>query len=199
MNIETIFRMLTVFYLIVVFGISGYYRRKADQGGGELDKSEGQRLLVFLRLFFLLVIFPLLGYLINPAWVEWARLPLPLWLRWAGAVVGAATIPFFVWLFRSIGFGISPTQTTREDHMLVTHGPYRWIRHPLYTGGFVFYLAISLMTTLWWLAGGLLLGMIAIGLRTPREERLLVEEFGDEYRDYMKRTGRYFPRPWGSA
>jgi protein-S-isoprenylcysteine O-methyltransferase Ste14 len=194
MNIDSIFRLLTIIYLVAGFGVSGYYRRKADQEGGELDKSEGQGLLVFLRLFFLLVILPLFGYLINPAWVEWARLPLPLWLRWTGAAVGAATIPFIVWVFRSIGQNISPTQTTRESHVLITHGPYRWIRHPLYTGGFVFYLSLSVMTSMWWLAAGLLMGMVAIGLRTPREEEKLVEFFGEEYREYMEQTGRYFPR-----
>ena len=194
MNGDTIFRVLTLTYLLAGFGISGYYRRKADQEGGDLDKSEGQGLLVFLRLFFLLVILPLFGYLINPDWVTWARLPLPLWLRWSGAVLGAAMVPFILWVFRSIGHGISPTQATREGHILVTQGPYRWIRHPLYTGGFVFYLSISMMTAMWWLAAGLLLGMIAIGLRTPREEQKLVEFFGDEYREYIKKTGRYFPK-----
>ncbi len=194
MDMDTIFRLLTLTYLIAGLGVSGYYRRKADQEGGDLDRSEGQGLLVFLRLFFLLVILPLFGYLINPSWVAWARLPLPLWLRWSGAVLGAATVPFIVWVFRSIGHSISPTQTTREGHVLVTHGPYRWIRHPLYTGGFVFYLSLAVMTAMWWLAAGLVMGMIAIGLRTPREEQKLIDFFGDEYGEYKKKTGRYFPK-----
>ncbi len=192
---EPAFRLVTLLLLIAAFGISAYFRRKADREAGELDKSEGQGLLVFLRLLALLILLPVLLYLIQPAWVAWARLPLPDWLRWTAAGVAAIMVPAFYWLFTSIGTNISPTQATRVGHRLVTAGPYRYIRHPLYTFGLIFFLALAVLTAVWTLAAGLLLVFPLLLWRTPREEARLIDEFGDDYRAYMRRTGRYLPRP----
>jgi protein-S-isoprenylcysteine O-methyltransferase Ste14 len=98
------------------------------------------------------------------------------------------------WLFSAIGANISPIETTRRGHQLVTAGPYRWIRHPLYTFASLFFLALALLTGLWWLVGGMLVVLPILAWRTPREEAHLLAHFGDEYRVYMQRTGRYLPR-----
>jgi protein-S-isoprenylcysteine O-methyltransferase Ste14 len=180
-------------FLVVAFGISGYFRRRAARLGGRLDQSEGRPLLVLLRLLALLVILPVLGYMLNPSWVDWARVPLPEWARWMGVVLAATMLPAFYWLFSAIGVNISPMQTTRDDHQLITAGPYRWIRHPLYTFGLLFFLSISLLTGIWWLAAGLLIVFPLLAWRTLREEEHLLSKFGDNYRVYMQRTGRYLP------
>jgi protein-S-isoprenylcysteine O-methyltransferase Ste14 len=98
------------------------------------------------------------------------------------------------WLFRSIGSGITPTSATRERHALVTSGPYRWVRHPLYTVGSSFFVAFGMMADNWFIAGLGLLAFVLMAARTPAEEANLIGKFGDEYRVYMKRTGRYFPK-----
>ncbi|MDQ3247772.1 MAG: hypothetical protein M3Q45_01060, partial [Chloroflexota bacterium] len=77
MNTETIFRLLTALLVSTAVAISVYFRHKAERKGGALDKAEGQKLLIWLRLLGLLAIFPLLGYIINPDWVVWARFGLP--------------------------------------------------------------------------------------------------------------------------
>ena len=89
---------------------------------------------------------------------------------------------------------MTATSATRTDHELVTAGPYRWIRHPLYTAGFGFWTGIVLLTGSWLLA--VLFVPVVLGLRrrTVLEEARLVEEFGDDYRAYAARTGRYLPR-----
>jgi protein-S-isoprenylcysteine O-methyltransferase Ste14 len=174
--------------------ISGYHRRKADREAGALDKSEGQGLLVGLRLFGLLALLPLFGYWLNPSWVAWARVDLPEWLRWLAALMAASMLPVFLWIFRNIGQNISPTQATREGHRLISTGPYRYVRHPLYTSGVIFFFALSILSSLWWLALGLAIGMILILVRTSREEALLLAAFGDNYADYQAKTGRYLPK-----
>jgi protein-S-isoprenylcysteine O-methyltransferase Ste14 len=194
MTIDTIFRILTFILTVTALTISGYYRRKAEREAGALDQSEGQRLLIVLRLFGLLAILPLIGYWINPAWVAWARVDLPTWLRGLAAIIAACILPVFLAIFRAIGLNISPTQATREAHRLVTTGPYRFIRHPLYTAGFLFFLSLALVSGLWWLALGLAIGMIPLLARTPKEEALLLAAFGEEYADYQARTGRYWPK-----
>jgi len=194
MNSETVFRAITAILLLSALTISIYFRHKADQRGGQLDKSQGQGLLIGLRLLALVVLLPLLGYIINPSWVTWARFALPDWSRWMAAICAVAMIPAIYWLFSSIQDNISPTQATRRGHQLVTHGPYRWIRHPLYTFGTIFFLALALLSGVWWLGVGMLVSFAILFWRTGHEEANLLKRFGDEYRSYMQRTGRYLPR-----
>lgn len=194
MNPEILFRLITFLMLAAALSISGYFRRKADREGGQMRSSEGRGLLVALRLLGLLVLWPVVGYLINPDWVAWARFTLPEWSRWLAVSVAVGCVPLIYWVFSSIGNNISPVQATRITHKLVTHGPYRWVRHPLYAVGFVFAVCLTLITTLWWLGVGMVLPLSILFLRTSKEEARLIETFGDDYRDYMKRTGRFFPK-----
>ena len=194
MSEELLYRGLTLVLLAVIFGISATFRRRADREGGVLQGENGLRLVVVLRLLSLIILLPLLGYLINPAWVAWARLDLPAWMRWLGAAGMLMVIPLVTWVYRSIGTNISPSHATREGHQLVTHGPYRWVRHPLYSVGILLCISLTLLTALWTLGVGMLIPLAVLLWRTPREEARLIETFGDEYRAYMRRTGRFFPR-----
>lgn len=77
---------------------------------------------------------------------------------------------------------------------LVTRGPYHRLRHPIYFAGLLIFPGAGALTAnLFILAAGLA-GLAILAIRTPREEALLLEEFGDEYRDVMARTGRWLPR-----
>ncbi|MBI5081257.1 MAG: isoprenylcysteine carboxylmethyltransferase family protein [Chloroflexi bacterium] len=194
MDIESIFRLVTTIIFFTTLSVGGYFRRKAEHEGGPMRSHEGSRLVVVLRILGLIVILPLFGYFINPQWVTWAQMPLPVWLRWSGAVTAALMIPLIAWMFLSIGSNITATQATRQNHKLVTSGPYRWIRHPLYTFGFIFACGITCLSALWWLGVGMIPPMIILMLRTSIEEARLIEAFGDDYRNYMKRTGRFFPK-----
>lgn len=193
MNSEVVFRLITLLLLVGAFTPSIYFRHKANQNGGAMKTHEGERLVIVLRLLGLLFILPLLGYLINPAWVTWARLPLPDGVRWAAALLGFALLPLLYWVFASIGNNISPVETTRHNHQLITHGPYRYIRHPLYSFGSLLVIALMVITSLWWLLG-LVIPLMFLLRRTTTEEARLIETFGDDYRAYMQRTGRFLPR-----
>lgn len=175
--------------------ISGYYRRRAERSAGPLRDGGGRSvLLTTLRAFGILALLPVLAYLVRPSWVEWARVPFPPALRWLAGVVGLAGLPVLVWIFRTLGPNISPSHSTRRGHRLVTDGPYRFVRHPLYTTGTVLSVALALLTALWWPVAWLVPALLLLHWRTPREEERLVEAFGDAYRDYRQRTGRYLPR-----
>jgi protein-S-isoprenylcysteine O-methyltransferase Ste14 len=105
-----------------------------------------------------------------------------------------AVPPLLFWTFHSLGKNLTDTVVTRREHTLVTHGPYRWVRHPFYDVVLLAVVCMSLLTANWLLA---LLGLTAFTLivvRTRIEEEKLVERFGDEYRAYMARTGRFLPR-----
>jgi len=193
MNSEVVFRLITLLLLVGAFGPSIYFRRKAEREGGAMKTREGQGLVVVLRLLGSLFVLPLFGYLINPDWVTWARLSLPDGVRWVAALVGFALLPMMYWVFVSLGNNISPTQATRQNHQLVTHGPYRYVRHPLYSFGSLLVIALMVITSLWWLIG-LVIPLVFLFWRTATEEARLIETFGDDYRAYMQRTGRFFPK-----
>jgi len=190
---EQIFRWLTVAILVVGFPIGLFFRLRAATGESLDRKPEGW-LFIPLRLCGLAFFGGLLAYLIDPEWMAWAQLPLPAAVRWAGVGVAVLALPLMVWTFASLGRNLTDTVATRRQHTLVTTGPYRWVRHPFYTSGFSIYLALILLTANGWLALAGVGALILLCLRTPTEEKKLIERFGDEYRAYAARTGRYFPR-----
>jgi len=194
MTNELIFRLLTIMLFVTVLSISIYFRHRAERQGGQLNQREGQRLLLPLRLLGLVGLLPLIGYMMNPDWVSWARFDLPTWVRWIAALVAMGTLPALYAVFATIGNNISPTEATRAGHQLITSGPYRWIRHPLYTFGALFFLALSVLTTHWWPALFLLPGLAALIWRVRFEETNLIARFGDDYRTYMQQTGRFLPK-----
>ncbi len=199
MDTELILRLIAFCVLVAAAAIGVTFRRRAEREGGAMRTDEGKRLVRLLRLLGLFVLAPLLAYLIHPPWMAWARLGLPEGIRWLAAAIALGLLPIFYWIFSSIGNNISPTQATRQHHQLVTHGPYRWVRHPLYSFGFVLVLALTLLTDLWWLAVAMLPPLAILLWRTPIEEARLVETFGDAYRAYMRQTGRFWPRISRSA
>ena len=134
-------------------------------------------------------------YAINPAWLAWAALPLPIWLRWTGVGLTLLGFALLQWAQNTLGKNWSDTPRMIQEQALVTSGPYRLIRHPIYTA-FVFILGSTLLISANWLIGLAWLGMTILELasRIQFEEGLMLEYFGDQYREYMKRTGRLLPK-----
>ncbi|MBL8098363.1 MAG: isoprenylcysteine carboxylmethyltransferase family protein [Anaerolineales bacterium] len=193
---ENIFRILAAVILITAMVISSYFRMKADKQTGEKisRKVDGSVMMNFIKIGGLILWLSPFVYLINPTWMAWSKIGLPEWMRWLGVAVGIVGVFGIYWLFSSIGSGISPTSGTRKEHKLVTNGIYKYIRHPLYTFGSSLFISFGMMADNWFIA---LLGIIAfigMAIRTPKEEANLIEKFGDEYREYMKRTGRFLPK-----
>ena len=198
MKQEIAYRAALLVLMLTTFSLSIYYRRRADRAGGKVTlREEGWALLILLRLSGLVAFTATLVYLIYPPWMEWATWTLPEWTRWLGAAGAAGVIPLAFWVLRSLGKNITPTVVTRREHTLVTSGPYRWVRHPLYLVGTGFWLSLSLLTAKWFLAVMWVWGLFLILLRTPLEEARLAERFGEEYLDYCRRTGRFFPKLFG--
>ena len=193
---ENIFRIVAAVILFTGIGISSYFRRKADRETGEKisRKVDGTALMTVIKVGGLLLWFSPLVYLLNPSWMAWSKIGLPDWVRWLGVGIGVLCVAMIYWLFSSIGSGISPTSATRRQHTLVTSGPYRWVRHPLYTVGSSMFVAFGMMADNWFIATLGVLAFVAMANRTPKEEANLIEKFGDEYRKYMKHTGRYLPK-----
>jgi protein-S-isoprenylcysteine O-methyltransferase Ste14 len=193
---ENIYRILAAIILFTGIGISSYFRRKADRDSGERisRKVDGSALMTVIRLGGLILWLSPLVYLLDPRWMAWSKIGLPEWVRWLGVGIGVLCTLGIYWLFSSIGSNITPTSATRKEHKLVTGGPYRWVRHPLYTIGSSFFISFGMMADNWFIPALGALAFIAMAIRTPKEEANLIEKFGEEYREYMKRTGAFLPK-----
>jgi protein-S-isoprenylcysteine O-methyltransferase Ste14 len=190
------FRWLALVSVVCVFAISAHYRRQARKTGETIARRREGGLLILLRVVLALPLFvALLTYLINPEWMVWSEFALPAWMRWVGVVTGALAIPMAWWLFTNLGRNVSETVLTKADHVLVTTGPYHWVRHPLYLTGSALLVAVGLMAANWFIL--LLTSTVIVLVRllvVPREEQALIAKFGDDYRGYMERTGSMLPR-----
>jgi protein-S-isoprenylcysteine O-methyltransferase Ste14 len=202
MDKELIYRLIFTLALIIGFGISGYYRRRADRrGGDEISlEDEGPLLPWIRRLLGIAMLGSALTYIVRPRLLAWATLDVPDGLRIAAAVYALIAAPtVFYWIFSSLGGNVTPTVVTRKASTLIEHGPYRWIRQPLYTFGLLSWVLMTVYTQVWVFAVVGVAAFLMIAYRTPIEERKLIEKHGDAYRDYVRRTGRYLPRITPSA
>ena len=195
MNDDHLFRVILIVGSSVLLPIAAYHRLKSQATGEKLDRrQEGLFILFTLRPVGVVGMLGLIAYMINPSWMAWSSVPLPAWLRWTGVGVGVIAGALLIWTLRSLGKNLTDTVVTRREHTLVTSGPYRWVRHPFYGSLALCVLANSLVAANWFLflSGSLLFVLIII--RTRTEEEKLLARFGDSYRAYMDRTGRFLPR-----
>jgi len=127
--------------------------------------------------------------------LRFADYHLPPWAGLAGVTVYGAAL-WLLWRSHAdLRRNWSPTLQIRQGHALVTHGAYRSIRHPMYAAHWLWVIAQALLIQNW-IAGptGLAVFLPLYLLRVPREERMMLDHFGEEYRSYMNRTERVIPR-----
>jgi protein-S-isoprenylcysteine O-methyltransferase Ste14 len=148
-------------------------------------REEGYVFATVLRLAGLVLWISTFGYLIFPAYFQWASMPIPLWLRWTGVVTGAFCSLLMYWTLRSLGQNLTDTVVTRAEAKLVTHGPYRWVRNPFYLTAALLMASVTLLTANWPIGVRSVAVLAQLAVRTPRAEEMLIERFDQEYRDYM--------------
>jgi len=193
-NNEVMFRggLAAVFILLTFIRL--YYARKAGKTAEKITaEGEDKFGATLLRLFNSLAAITTLIYLIAPQLMRWSALPMLMGLRWIGVIAGLVTITLFLWVHRALGENWSTSMQTKEQHTLVTSGPYRWVRHPMYTTMFVWTLAFFLLSANWFVGITWLALSILATSRAGEEEAALIEEFGAEYQAYMRRTARFLP------
>jgi protein-S-isoprenylcysteine O-methyltransferase Ste14 len=153
----------------------------------------------------LFLFFSFLGMQVIPfiyifsSWLDFADYDLPVRLSrilgWSGCFVFAAAI-WILWRSHAdLGRNFSPELKTKKEHKLVTDGVFRTIRHPMYAAHWLWALAQAMLLQNWIAGMGMLVTFWPLySHRITREEYMMCDRFGDEYRDYMGRTGRLFPR-----
>jgi len=197
---ETIFRLAFwvliagVIVMRITFAIRVRWAGERVMPDRQAVEREGRGMFAVRVLMFCLLLAWLVLYAIYPPWMETLSAPLPDWLRWAGFILGLASLGLWTWTQVVLGKEWSPQLQLRQEHHLVTTGPYARVRHPLYTAMFGYGAGMALVTAnlvFIILAAMMVAGAVA---RIPREEQMMIEGFGDEYTAYMQRTGRFFPK-----
>jgi len=203
LNGEFLFQIIFLILFLASVIVRGYSARKGLSKGEkrsprqrwkETIENEGKLLSGLLVLEGLVMLTAFILYLFFLSWIPWSMLPIPDWIRWIGFGVGILSLPFLVWVHQVLGKQFAPSVEFQADHQLVTTGPYSRVRHPMYTVHIVlFFTWIMVSANLLFLINYIVM-LIIIILRMPKEEAKLLEIFGEEYRSYMKRTGRLLPR-----
>ena len=135
-----------------------------------------------------------LTYLVTD-WLVPFSFSAPLWVRVSGAVTYGIGFLLLFWVHLTLGCNWSPFLEISKGHVLVTGGPYRWVRHPLYLAFYVMAVGQWLLTANWFVGFlGVLLWSVFYLARVGHEEKMMLDFFGREYKEYMERTGRLLPK-----
>ncbi|MEM9847985.1 MAG: protein-S-isoprenylcysteine O-methyltransferase [Bacteroidota bacterium] len=193
MSIPTIaLKILFVAMIIATVVIrKPHEKRNKDNTITQDNKTNLEKTLLALTSLGLMVL-PLI-YLVTP-FFSFADYTLPLYAQ----VIGIALIPFMLWLFyrshKDLGKNWSVSLEIRAEHNIVDTGVYKHIRHPMYTAIWIWVIIQALLLNNY-IAG--LSGIIGFGalyfFRVGREESMMLEEFGQSYATYKKRTKRLIP------
>jgi protein-S-isoprenylcysteine O-methyltransferase Ste14 len=188
----TIAKAILMIGAVSWFVIRWPHQRRSWKTKTRLDQRSMREKILLTCSFTGLGIIPFF-YVISgrPRFADYTFQPVMAWL---GAAVFLASLWLFYRVHRELGRNWSDSLEVREQHALVTDGLYRYVRHPMYTAFFMWAVAQALLLPNW-IAGPA--GLVGFGtlflFRVGREEQMMLDSFGDDYRAYMKRTARLIP------
>ncbi|HRQ36323.1 MAG TPA: isoprenylcysteine carboxylmethyltransferase family protein [Chloroflexota bacterium] len=156
-------------------------------------------LLKLRQLFGIPFYLGLLVWTFAPSYMDWSALALPVWVRWLGVGIGVFAIFLNIWSHRTLrqqlGNAFDPVLRLLEVPALVQSGPYAIVRHPIYLAFLLMQISVLLLTANWFIGFcGLAIIISVIVIRIPEEEKLLLNQFGDEFNEYRHHTGGLLPK-----
>jgi len=172
-------------------------RRATRRHGGTVNQLSNEvRGLILVRSALGLVFYATLtAWFFWPDAFSWTYFPIAPAVRWLAVLLLLPVLMFYAWSFRSLGNNYRGGVGLYDAHELVTTGPYRWIRHPVYASFIAIMLLVFLLSANWLLGlSGLILVSAVAATRIPIEDHQLQERFGPAWDSYRDRTGRLIPR-----
>jgi len=165
----------------------GPVRRNRSREGSKQDRGS-MPVSVIIGLSGLALCFLL------PVLVPGATIPWQPGTFFAGLAVMLLGVSWRWYAIATLGKYFTGAIVIQEQHVVVQHGPYKFIRHPSYSGAFLIAIGIGLMVGNWLsivtIIAGFVVGMM---YRIPVEEQVLLQALGQPYETYMKRTKRLIP------
>jgi protein-S-isoprenylcysteine O-methyltransferase Ste14 len=192
---EYLFPVLYLVGLVVGSAIRAMYSRKFKQDRKAIYRREGFIVLLLASLWGITILLPFFSLFTD--WLDFVDYRLPDWTGWCGAAIFSVAL-WLLWRSHAdLGRNWSVAVETKESQTLVTSGVFKYMRHPMYAAHLLWGIAQALLVHNW-LSGlaSLVVFLPLYLLRVPHEEKAMLAEFGEEYDNYMKRTGRVIPRFW---
>ena len=198
MERELIFRTIFIAYFIAVVALRCLAKRQTNNPEPENRNSENniETALCAINLFWKI---GAVLYMLNFSWLRWFSMALPEWLRWSGAVFGIISVMLLFWAHKALNQHFSSRLELLDNHELVTNGPYRTVRHPMYSAIIIAFVSGGLITASLMIIIPGALAIYFLYLRIDVEEKMLIERFGNEYLLYKARTGKLLPRIFVNA
>ena len=186
---EIVFLVGFVAYLV----IRGVFEQRTKGTEKSIRRIDARSAALLSLVFVGCLLLPVVYLFTN--WLSFADYRLPTHVPWAGTAIMVSALWLFWRSHTDLDKNWSRSLEMRPDHQLVRDGVYRSIRHPMYAAILLFGLAQGFLLQNW-LAGwsGILTFSVMYFIRVPYEEQMMCEFFGDTYRDYMRQSGRVFPR-----
>jgi protein-S-isoprenylcysteine O-methyltransferase Ste14 len=196
MKSEIIFRLLFALSFVAMTTIRIYFQSRVLCEKRRIEIKEGSLSLIAGSVAALTTIVFGAEYLLGPGSFSFAYVVrFPDWLRWLGVFILGFGITLLGLSHHHLGRSFHSLVVSKEDHVLVKTGPYRWVRHPIYTAYLMNYIGGGLLSSNWILTiVPASMYAILVGTRMSKEEEILQEQFGREYSQYIERTGRLLPR-----
>lgn len=163
------------------------YRYRARVGASPRDR--GSRFAVIGSVWTGVLAANGISNAVPAAAIRWDRYAVFV----AGLAIMGAGYLLRLYAIQVLGRFFTVVVATQADQRVVDVGPYRYIRHPSYTGSLVTFFGMCLALTNWVALAALLLPIVGYGYRIAVEEAALQETLGDDYRAYMRRTKRLIP------
>jgi protein-S-isoprenylcysteine O-methyltransferase Ste14 len=192
--------LFSFLYVITAYTQKAKARKETSATRVQLhDEHEVPLLLNIRKIFGISFYLGILVWTFAPKYMEWSSLAVPVWARWAGLGLGLLSIALNAWshktLSQKLGEDFDPVLRLLKVPALVKDGPYSNMRHPIYLAFLMMQISVLLLTSNWLIGlSGIAIIVAVIAIRIPEEEKLLIHQFDDEYREYMKRTGRFLPK-----
>lgn len=191
-NTDLEFRLLMTISFVVGWYVRFDRERKNNQAIN-IKSVASKREAFSLKMGNIAFGLPLI-YIISTV-LDFAHIELPSAVRWLGVLILFSGNAVFYAAHSALGSNWSGTLNIKENHTLVTNGIYNYVRHPMYLGFFLLAIGLFLSSANW------LLGLATLGFSTfmynrriDDEEKMMIDTFGDQYQQYMKRTGRLLPK-----
>lgn len=156
--------------------------------------NEGKIFITVRSFLSLIMLLGIIVYGINPTWLSFFAFSLPVWLRYTAFVLAVIMLPLLGWAHCCLGRQYSPDLNLQEGHKIIMSGPYQFVRHPMYTILIIYMVCVSLLAANLLILIPHLIAIFLLLLRLDNEETMLLQEFGDDYREYMFKTGRLLPK-----
>lgn len=196
MGLSDPYRVITLALALATLAVRAFFRWRAGthrepvmsqregtaRGLARTVLATGARVLVVLWALF-------------PPLLSFADVLVPDGVRMGGVVLATLGVVLLTWVHLTLGRAFSATLVVRRGTALVTTGPYARVRHPMYAAFFLIVIGLAVATANVLVA---VFGLVAVAfvmiVRTPREERMLLDAHGDAWSTYASRTGRFLPR-----